>query len=195
MKFLNAIIFSILICNIFSQVNEETIKIFQDACVEENHHIVDYDKTERVLELDWTDDDSFTLNVEFKKIDEKYLVESDKGIIGFFVNATISEEVDETAYDWSVVNQVDSEGYKLINTISQKSDASSTNYSPKITPSIVAANKEVITEKFYKYFGWIECSGNQVAQLRKSEILVIVNNGKLYQISKYLLFVMAALLL
>ena len=188
MKFLNAIIFSILICNIFSQVDEATINTFQNACEEEQHHIIDYDKTERVLELDWTDDDAFTLNVEFKTV-------GDKGIIGFFVNATISEEVDETAYDWSVVNQVDSEGYKLFNTISQKTDVSSTKYSTRITPSIVAANKEVITEKFYKYFGWIECSGNQVAQLRKSEILVIVNNGKLYQISKYLLFVMAALLL
>ena len=187
MKFLNAIIFSILICNIFSQVDEATIKTFQDACDGEQHHIIDYDKTERVLELDWTDDDAFTLNVEFKSV-------GDKGIIGLFVNATI-EDINEQSYDATYLNQLDSEGYKLFNTISQKMDTSSTRYSPKITPSIVAANKEVITEKFYKYFGWIECSGIGSAQFRKSEILVIVNNGKLYQISKYLLFVMAALLL
>ena len=109
--------------------------------------------------------------------------------------SSISEEIDEAAYDAGVLYQVDSEGYRLINVISETAHTNSPKYSPKITPSIVAANKEVITEKFYKYFGWIECSGNGVAQFRKSEILVIVNNGKLYQISKYLLFVMAALLL
>ena len=187
MKFLNVIIFSILICNIFSQVNEEVINTFINSCNGAQHHIIDYDNTERVLELDWTDDDSFTLNVQFKSV-------GDKGFIGLFVNATISEDFDETAYDWSVLNQVDSEGYKLINIINQKT-GSDTKYSTGITPSIVAANKEVITEKFYKYFGWIECAGSGTAQFRKSEILVIVNNGKLYQISKYLLFVMAALLL
>ena len=186
MKFLNAIIFSILICNIFSQVNEELINTFINTCVEEQHHIVDYEKTERVLELDWTDDDAFTLNVEFKSV-------GDKGIIGLFVNATI-EDINEQSYDATYLNQLDSEGYRVINTISQK-PGTDTKYSSRITPSIVAANKEVITEKFYKYFGWIECSGSGSAQFRKSEILVIVNNGKLYQISKYLLFVMAALLL
>ena len=186
MKFLNAIIFSILICNIFSQVNDETINTFINSCEVEQHHIVDYEKTDRVLELDWTDDDAFTLNVEFKSV-------GDKGIIGLFVNATI-EDINEQSYDATYLNQLDSEGYRVINTISRKEN-SDTKYSHSITPSIVAANKEVITEKFYKYFGWIECSGNKVAQFRRSEILVIVNNGKLYQISKYLLFVMAALLL
>lgn len=188
MKFLNAIIFSILISNIFSYTVDEATA-FNNACLEEQHHIINYDKTDRVLELDWTDDDSFSLKVEFYSIGD-----SDKGIIGFFANATIAEELDESSYDASILNQLDSEGYKLVNTISQKTDTS-TKYSPNITPSIVAANKEVITEKFYKYFGWIECSGSGIAQFRKSEILVIVNNGKLYQISKYLLFVMAALLL
>ena len=188
MKFLNAIIFSILICNIFSEEEKDQFTLFQEACTEEQHHMINYEKTERILELDWTDDDSFILNVEFYSIGEK-------GIIGFFANTTISEEVDEAAYDAGVLYQVDSEGYRLINVISETAHTNSPKYSPKITPSIVAANKEVITEKFYKYFGWIECSGNGVAQFRKSEILVIVNNGKLYQISKYLLFVMAALLL
>ena len=189
MKFLNAIIFSILICNIFSQATIGDINDFIKSCTEEQYHIINYEKTNRVLELDWTDDDSFSLNVEFYSIGDK-----DKGIIGFFANATSAEELDESSYDASILNQLDSEGYKLVNTISQKTDTS-TKYSPKITPSIVAANKEVITEKFYKYFGWIECSGSGIAQFRKSETLVIVNNGKLYQISKYLLFVMAALLL
>ena len=186
MKFLNAIIFSILICNIFSQINEEGINTFIGNCGGEEYHIINYDKTDRVLELDWTDDDSFSLNVEFYQ---------NQGIIGLFANATIIEDLDETTYDAAIVNQLDSEGYNLVNPIDEKTDTSSGRYSTKITPSIVAANKEVITEKFYKYFGWIECSGNGVAQFRKSEILVIVNNGKLYQISKYLLFVMAALLL
>ena len=186
MKFLNAIIFSILICNIFSQVNEEVINTFINSCNGAQHHIVNYEKTDRVLELDWTDDDSFTLNVEFYSV-------GDKGFIGLFVNATL-EDINEQNYEASFLNQVDSEGYKLINTINQKT-GSDTKYTARITPSIVAANKEVITEKFYKYFGWIECAGSGTAQFRKSEILVIVNNGKLYQISKYLLFVMAALLL
>ena len=185
MKFLNAIIFSILICNIFSAASDEDINSLINGCNGEEHHIINYDKTDRVLELDWTDDDSFTLKVEFY---------SGEAIIGFFANASIAEDLDESAYDASILNQVDSEGYKLINTISFKPSGNNV-YSPKIDPSIVSANKEVITEKFYKYFGWLECSGSGSIQFRKSEILVIVNNGKLYQISKYLLFVMAALLL
>lgn len=192
MKFLNAIIFSILICNIFSQVNEEIINTFIAGCTAEEHHIINYDSTERVLELDWTDDDAKTLNVDFYQPQGTQFTQ---GIIGLFANATAAEDLDETTYDISIINQLDSEGYNLINTISQKTDITSNRYTATITPSIVAANKEVITEKFYKYFGWIECSGIGSAQFRKSEILVIVNNGKLYQISKYLLFVMAALLL
>ena len=184
MKFLNAIIFSILISNIFSYPVENATT-FSNKCEEEEHHIINYEETDTVLELDWTDDDSVTLNVQFYRI-------GSKGIIGFFANATIADELDEQTYDASIVNQLDSEGYNLINLIDAGSDA---KFSKKIEPSIVAANKEVITEKFYKYFGWIECSGSGIAQFRKSEILVIVNNGKLYQISKYLLFVMAALLL
>jgi hypothetical protein len=189
MKFLNAIIFSILICNIFSQATIGDINDFIKNCTEEQYHIINYDKT-GVLELDWTDEDSFTLDVEFY---------SNKSIVGLFANASIAEDLDETTYDEAIVNQLDSEGYNLVNTFKiDKIETSGDNkykYSTKINPNIVKANKEVITEKFYKYFGWIECSGDKQAQFRKSEILVIVNNGKLYQISKYLLFVMAALLL
>ena len=194
MKFLNAIIFSILICNIFSEEEnkDDAYTTFEKACNGEQYHIINYDSTERVLELDWTDDDAKTLNVDFYQPQGTQFTQ---GIIGLFANATAAEDLDETTYDISIINQLDSEGYRLINVISDEAHNSSPKYSPKITPSIVAANKEVITEKFYKYFGWIECSGNGVAQFRKSEILVIVNNGKLYQISKYLLFVMAALLL
>ena len=185
MKFLNAIIFSILICNIFSQATTEDINNFIKSCDGEQYHIINYDKTDRVLELDWTDDDEFSLNVEFY---------SGGSIVGLFANASIAEDLDETTYDEAIVNQLDSEGYNLVNTINVKPGGDN-KYSTKINPNMVKANKEVITEKFYKYFGWIECSGKEQAQFRKSEILVIVNNGKLYQISKYLLFVMAALLL
>jgi len=179
MKFLNAIIYSILICNIFSDL------LNVDSCETDQYHIIDYSQTDRVLELDWTDDDEYTLKVNFY---------NEIGTIsGFFVNASVSEDVDEQTYDSSIVKQKDSEGYNLFNLF--EINASGNLISTTITPSIISANKEVITEKFYKYFGWIECSGSKTARLRKSEILVIVNNGKLYQISKYLLFVMALLLL
>ena len=182
MKFLNAIIYSILICNIFSDL------LNKDSCTADQYHIIDYSQTERVLELDWTDDDQYTLTVNFYNE-----ISGDLGISGFFVNASVSEDVDEQTYDDTIVNQKDTEGYNLFNLF--EITLSGKTFSTTITPSIVSANKEVITEKFYKYFGWYECSGSETARLRKSEILVIVNNGKLYQISKYLLFVMALLLL
>ena len=185
MKFLNAIIFSILICNIFSALNITT------DCTEEQYHIINYDTTDRILELDWTDDDAYTLNVNFY---ETPFSAGDKGIIGLFVNASVSKDVDGQTYESYVVNQKDTEGYSLFNII-EGDNYNSYKFSASITPSIVSANKEVITEKFYKYFGWYECSGTNSGQLRKSEILVIVNSGKLYQISKYLLFVMASLLI
>ena len=183
MKFLNAIIFSILICNIFSALNITT------DCSGEQYHIINYDSTDKVLELDWTDDDSYTLTVNFYDTG----ISDDKGINGFFVNASVSEGVDEQTYDDTIINQKDTEGYSLFNII-EGDNYNSYKFQASITPSIVSANKEVITEKFYKYFGWYECSGSQTGRLRKSEILVIVNSGKLYQISKYLL-VMASLLL
>ena len=76
MKFLNAIIFSILICNIFSEEEnkDDAYTTFEKACNGEQYHIINYDKTDRVLELDWTDDDSFTLNVEFYSIGEKGII-------------------------------------------------------------------------------------------------------------------------
>jgi len=187
MKFLNAIIFSILICNIFSALNIE-------ECTEEQYHIIDYDTTDRILELDWTDDDAYTLNVNFYETPFSAEGGGDKGIIGLFVNASVSEDVDGQTYENNVINQKDTEGYSLFNII-EGDNYNNYKFSASITPSIVSANKEVITEKFYKYFGWYECSGVKSAQIRKSEILVIVNSGKFYQISKYLLFVMASLLI
>ena len=40
---------------------------------------------------------------------------------------------DETTYDIAIINQLDSEGYNLINTISQKTDTTSNRYSARIT--------------------------------------------------------------
>ena len=56
------------------------------------------------------------------------------------------------------------------------------------------ANENKVGEVYKYYFGWFECGGDQKQRFRVSQIMISVNNGKLYQISKYLLFVMAALL-
>jgi hypothetical protein len=57
------------------------------------------------------------------------------------------------------------------------------------------ANANNVGETFKYYFGWRECNASAETTYRVSEIYVNVNNGKLYQISKYLLFVIAGLLL
>ena len=63
-----------------------------------------------------------------------------------------------------------------------------------VSSTFLKANEKNVGEVFKYYFGWFECGGDQKQRFRVSQIMISVNNGKLYQISKYLLFVMAALL-
>ena len=63
-----------------------------------------------------------------------------------------------------------------------------------INSTFLSANSKKVGEVYKYYFGWFECAGNQKQRIKFSEILISVNNGKLYQISKYLLFIIAALL-
>ena len=183
MKKLNALIFLIFISYIYSFDTESCTATSYD------YNLVNYDKTDRVIEFDWTDDDKYNMKITF-------INDVTGSIEPYFVNATVEnvEELDE-AYDSAMETITDNEGYLLYNKISDTKTNVGKTLSVDITPKIVKANKEVITQKFYKYFGWVECSGYKTARFRKSQILIVVNNGKLYEMSKYLLFVAAALIL
>jgi hypothetical protein len=182
MKMLNSFIFLILITFIFSFDPKSC------TATSYSYNLIDYENTERVIEFDWTDDDVFDLKINF--------INDVSGTIEpYFVNATAeNSEEDDYAYDPAMINETDTEGHFVYNLITNPS-VSGKSLSAQITPAIVSANADVITQKFYKYFGWVECANYQSARFRKSQILVVVNNGKLYEMSKYLLFVAAALLL
>lgn len=181
MKKLNALIFLIFISYIYC--------FDPETCTGATYNLINYDKTERVIEFDWTDDDKYNMKIYF-------INDVSGGIEPYFVNATADNvEEGEEAYDSAMESITDNEGYLIYNKISDTKTSIGNTLSVDITPKIVSANKEVITQKFYKYFGWVECSGARQAIFRKSQILIVVNNGKLYEMSKYLLFVAAALLL
>ena len=63
-----------------------------------------------------------------------------------------------------------------------------------VKSTFLKANENKVGEAYKYYFGWFECGGDYQQRFKISPIMISINNGKLYQISKYLLFVMAALL-
>ena len=61
-----------------------------------------------------------------------------------------------------------------------------------VKSTFLKANENKVYEVYKYYFGWFECAVEQTQRFRVSQIMISINNVKLYQISKYLLFVMAA---
>jgi hypothetical protein len=155
------------------------------------------------ITFDWTSDDDVDLNIPFIRLSD-----GAEDFAPFFANATFVKfsptalnaeyaegvELDAVGVDNFFVNKdVKFQGYKFAKEI--------TNY--KVVDNILKtnvkakefkANENSVTEVYKYNFGWLECSGAGEARIRYSPIMISVNNGKFYEISKYLLIFMAALL-
>ena len=158
------------------------------------------------ITFDWTSEDSYDLNIPFVNL-------ANIGDISpFFANATfvkfasnlfegkyINNGITEIAeYDrfYNYENlEAKFQGYKIATEIKEEDCILNNNVlRTNINSTFLQANSKKVGEVYKYYFGWFECAGNQQQRIRYSDILISVNNGKLYQISKYLLFIVAALL-
>ena len=161
------------------------------------------------ITFDWTSEDSYDLNIPFTKLKKV------GDISPFLVNATFiqfaktsTDEVFKKYVDKNLVGIDDYDtfynyenkillyqGYPVAKEIPEGECKLIDNVlRTSISPAFLKANANKVDEVFKYYFGWFECGGEYQQRFRVSQILISINNGKLYQISKYLLFVMAALL-
>ena len=191
MKSIYFITFLFLFSTIYSTVAD---------CTGSNYHLIDtgsrYYKPE--IAFDWTSEDEYELNIPFTEL------KSQTEITPFLVNATFiklfKELSDNKLKDpdegGKTIFQDNFQGFKYAKIISDdKFTIHSNVLRANIKSTDLEANKENVGETFKYFFGWSECSASAETRYRVSEIYVNVNNGKLYQISKYLLFVIAGLLL
>ena len=166
-------------------------------CTGSNFHLIDtgsrYYKPEIVF--DWTSEDEYELNIPFTEL------KSESEITPFLVNATIvkifGESLEKDLND-GATNIFDDkfQGYLYAYAIEDDKFIIHNNVlRANIKSTDLKANKNNVGETFKYYFGWCECSASAETRYRVSQIYVNVNNGKFYQISKYLLFVIAGLLL
>ena len=168
-------------------------------CTASNYHLIDtgsrYYKPEIVF--DWTSEDEYELNIPFTEL------KSESEITPFFVNATIvkvfgeknlkNKELIQGATD---IFGDEFQGLPYAYTIADTKFIIHNNVlRANIKSTDLKANANNVGETFKYYFGWCECSASADFRYRVSQIYVNVNNGKFYQISKYLLFVIAGLLL
>ena len=163
------------------------------------------------ISFDWTKEDSYDINIPFVNL------ASIGDISPFFVNATFVKYMSnsDTYYDNAItdVNEYDLfynyenadnlaaekegtfQGRRFAIEIPEADCILNNNVlRTNINSTFLSANSKKVGEVYKYYFGWFECAGNQKQRIKFSEILISVNNGKLYQISKYLLFIIAALL-
>ena len=192
MKSIYFITFLFLFSTIYSE-----LKIAD--CTASNYHLIDtgsrYYKPEIVF--DWTSEDEYELNIPFTEL------KSESEITPFFVNATVVKVFGEKNLKNKKLIQGatdifgdEFQGLPYAYTIADTKFIIHNNVlRANIKSTDLEANKNDVGETFKYYFGWYECSASADLRYRVSQIYVNVNNGKFYQISKYLLFVIAGLLL
>ena len=166
-------------------------------CTASNYHLIDtgsrYYKPE--IAFDWTSEDEYELNIPFTEL------KSESEITPFLVNATIVKKFGEKLEKEIMKNATDIFNDKFQNFLYayKIADEKFIIYNNVLRANIkskdLKANANNVGETFKYYFGWRECNASAEATYRVSQIYVNVNNGKFYQISKYLLFVIAGLLL
>ena len=154
------------------------------------------------ITFDWTKEDSYDINIPFVNL------ASIGDISPFFVNATFVKYMSNSdvyvnngittneQYDL-FYNRLEGtfQGRRFAVEIPEADCILNNNVlRTNINSTFLSANSKKVGEVYKYYFGWFECAGNQKQRIKFSEILISVNNGKLYQISKYLLFIIAALL-
>jgi hypothetical protein len=182
------ITFLFLFCFINSEVAD---------CSGSNYHLIDTANRHYKAEIsfDWTSEDEYELNVPFTQLKSK------NEITPFLINATVvayyNDDLSKVKLDDNATNILEDtfHGYKYVKVIPD--DRFSIHLDvlrANIKSTDIPANKYSVGEVYKYYFGWVEC-GDSGKRYRTSKILVSVNNGKFYQISKYLLFVIAGLLL
>jgi hypothetical protein len=188
-------------------------KLAYDGCVKRDHttynaHQLEIDTThknyEYNIEFDWTDDDNKEIRVPFIEG-----VNEDE-IIPLFFNASELTFVKSLSCRWkedsSKPDNLECNGknyssldeiklydkYKVFQTFDYKLEGNS------IKQDIVAknfgANSNDITRKYIKYFGFAYCSGNDI-EIITTNILVTINNGNYFSVSKILLISLALIFL
>lgn len=192
MRSIYFITFLFLFSTIYSEVKDEN-------CSGSNYHLIDtgsrYYKPEIVF--DWTSEDEYELNIPFTEL------KSESEITPFLVNATIikyyGDDLEKVDLNDNAANIFEDtfQGYFYAKKISDDKFIVHNNVlRANIKSTDFPANANKVGETYKYYFGWCECkASSDSSRYRVSHIYVNVNNGKFYQISKYLLFVIAGLLL
>ena len=163
------------------------------TCSSANYHLIDTGNRhyKSDISFDWTSEDEYELNVPFTELKSK------DEIIPFLVKATVVKYGLSNIIVPNDANHLTNtfQGYKYVNVIPDERYSIHKNVlRANIKSTDIKANENNVGEVYKYYFGWVECRATGYSY-EISNIMVSVNNGKFYQISKYLLFVIVGLLL
>jgi hypothetical protein len=203
MKFIYFITFLILFSYIYSFSSGDC-----SAANAQSHYIdtsSKYYKSE--ITFDWTSEDSYDLNIPFVRLSSlgdispflanaTFIKFAKKIFNGVYVDNNIVEVEDfDRFYNLDANKTGTFQGYTFAKELPEGDNTLLNNVlRTSVKSTFLKANENKVGEAYKYYFGWFECGGDKKQRFRVSEIMISINNGKLYQISKYLLFVMAALL-
>ena len=154
-------------------------------CTEEEIHNIETSNVKYSYEFkfDWTKFDEISFKIPFTSAPNK--------IIPMFINASLSNFINEGKFDYDLFNLLNTsfkKGFEMFNVFgTDEFDVFGNLLNINIKSNDIKANKRNVNEQFIKNFYWLECGGNNVINIRKSGIIIVVNKGKYFNFSFYLL--------
>ena len=162
-------------------------------CTNEEIHNIETSNIKYSYEykFDWTQHDEISFKVPFTS--------TPKNIIPIFINISLSNYIKEENYNYEFFQQINSSflnGFEMFNVFGiDEYEIFGNLLNINIKSSDIKANNKNTKEQFIKKFYWLECGGNNLIKLRKSGIIIVVNNIKFYKYSILIQFLLILLLL
>ena len=162
-------------------------------CTEEEIHNIETSNVKYSYEfkLDWTKFDEISFKIPFTLAPKK--------IIPMFINVSLTNFINEGKFDYDFLNQINSsfkKGFEMFNVFgTDEFDVFGNLLNINIKSNDIKANKRNVDEQFIKNFYWLECGGNNVINIRKSGIIIVVNKGKFFKFSLFFYLLIIFLIL
>jgi len=155
-------------------------------CSEEEIHNIETSNIKYSYEFkfDWTKFDEISFKVPFTSPPNK--------IIPMFINVSLSNYINEGNFDYFFFENINSsfqKGFEMFNVFGKDEfDVFGNLLNINVKSTNIKANQRNKKEQFIKQFFWLECAGNNLIKIRKSGIIIVVNNEKFYKFSFFLYF-------
>jgi len=162
-------------------------------CTEEEIHNIETSNIKYSYEfkLDWTKFEDISFKVPFTSPPNK--------IIPMFINVSLANFINEGNFDYFLFDKINTsfqKGFEMFNIFgSNEFDVFGNLLNINVKSTDIKANERDKKEQFIKKFYWLECGGNNVIKIRKSGIIIVVNENNFYKFSFLFYFLLILILL